>query len=155
MNYQKFKTLTKIEQVAIIESQVKRKYTGSRKLYGVGVYDVAFPAYIKFESGAAYHPAYTCWQNMLKRCYYDKNTTSYNPATVCEEWLQFSNFLVWWKEHFMEGFELDKDFKSLMMFGNPHQKLYSPETCQFIPKWMNLVYRTNKSGKLLEIRQVA
>lgn len=53
----------------------------------------------------------------------------------------------------MEGFELDKDFKSLMMFGNPHHKLYSPSTCQFIPKWMNLIHRTNKNGKLLEIRR--
>ncbi|MFQ2273292.1 hypothetical protein [Aeromonas hydrophila] len=83
MNYQKFKTLTKIEQAAIIESQVKRKFFKSKKLYGVGICDVDFPVYIKFESGGVCHPAYTCWQNMLKRCYYNKNTTTYNPATVC------------------------------------------------------------------------
>lgn len=38
MNYQKFKTLTKIEQAVIIESQVKRKYFKSKKLYGLGPY---------------------------------------------------------------------------------------------------------------------
>ncbi|MDH7629243.1 hypothetical protein QHE53_21315, partial [Aeromonas salmonicida] len=85
-------------------------------------------------------------------CYYNRNTTKYNPSTVCDEWLQFSNFLVWWKDNYIEDFELDKDFKSLVLFGNPHHKLYSPETCQFIPKWMNLVHRT-KHGKVMEIKQ--
>ncbi|MGY3953812.1 hypothetical protein ACW5WG_21455, partial [Aeromonas salmonicida] len=87
-----------------------------------------------------------------RRCYYNRNTTKYNPSTVCDEWLQFSNFLVWWKDNYIEDFELDKDFKSLVLFGNPHHKLYSPETCQFIPKWMNLVHRT-KHGKVMEIKQ--
>ncbi|MFQ2044170.1 hypothetical protein ACK34Y_04075 [Aeromonas veronii] len=155
MNYQEFKARTKLQQAIIIESQVKRKFFKSKRLYSVGICDVDFPVCIKFESGSVYHPAYTCWQNMLKRCYYTRNTTSYNPASVCEEWKDFSNFLSWWKNNYVEGFELDKDFKSLMMFGNPHQKLYSPETCQFIPKWMNLIHRTNKNGKLLEIRQTA
>ncbi|MFR9720477.1 hypothetical protein ACL00X_14065 [Aeromonas diversa] len=153
MNIDEFKALPKNQQAKIIENQVKRKYFKSKRLYGIGLCDIDFPVSMRFEGGVTvYHPAYTCWQNMLKRCFYNRNTTKYNPATVCEAWLHFSNFLVWWKWNYIDGFELDKDFGSFVMFGTHEQKLYSPETCQFIPKWMNLIHRT-KHGKVMKIKQ--
>ncbi|MFB2744831.1 hypothetical protein [Aeromonas veronii] len=87
MNYQKFKTLTKIEQAVIIESQVKRKYFKSKKLYGLGICDVDFPVSMRFEGATVYHPAYTCWQNMLKRFYYNKNPNYISPALSALKYL--------------------------------------------------------------------
>lgn len=152
MNYKEFKDLSKLEQTAVFEAQTKRKKFLSKRLYGIGVCDVAFPIILNFEGKQAVCPAYTTWQNMLRRCYYTKNTTNYSPATVCDEWHKFSNFLEWWKLNYVETWELDKDFRSLLMFQDTCTKLYSPETCRFIPKWMNLVHR-NRDGKLLNIGQ--
>ena len=151
MKYNEYKALSKLEQTALFESQTKKKYFPTKRLYGVGSCDVDFPILLIFEGKRVLCPAYTTWQNMLRRCYYTKNHTNYSRAIVCDEWHKFSNFLEWWKNNFVEGFELDKDFKSLLIFNDTSTKLYSPETCQFVPKWLNLVHR-NRNGQLVNIK---
>ena len=77
--------------------------------------------------------AYRCWENMLTRCYSKKfhlNNKTYIGVKVCEEWLAFSNFKAWWLCHQVDDFALDKD-----ILGNGD--VYSPETCLFIPQWLN------------------
>ncbi|MDM5075951.1 hypothetical protein [Aeromonas media] len=149
-----FKNLDINDKLNIFESRTKRKTSKVRSLiYAVGYLDVSFPVAIKIEGRAYYHPAYSAWQNMLKRCYYTKNTVSYTPAVVCDEWLRFSNFLAWWKNNYVPGLELDKDQECLMR--GLKVSIYSPETCRYIPKWLNLIFRRKSDGSLREIRQAA
>ncbi len=79
---------------------------------------------------------YCTWICMLQRCYdeelHERNKT-YRNCRVCEEWLSFQNFGKWFDDNYTEGYQLDKD---LLVKGN---KLYSPETCCFIPKELNLL----------------
>lgn len=78
------------------------------------------------------------WQNMMQRCYdikYHEKYPTYKNVTVCEEWHCFQNFAAWfdnnYRPEFMKGWCLDKD---LLTKGD---KIYSPETCCFIPQVLN------------------
>jgi len=72
---------------------------------------------------------------MLKRCYCKDNlitNPTYKDCTVCDEWHLFSNFKSWMETQDWENKELDKD---LLVYKN---KAYSPETCCFVPREINL-----------------
>lgn len=81
--------------------------------------------------------AYSKWNNMFIRCYnkkYQEKTPSYKGCEVCEEWRNFDNFYKWFKDPqngYRKDYHLDKD---LLVQGN---KIYSPETCCFIPQTVN------------------
>lgn len=81
--------------------------------------------------------AYTKWNNMIVRCFNDKyheKQPTYYSCTVCDEWLDFNNFLAWFedpKNGYIDGYQLDKD---LLGGGGKH---YSPETCCFVPQTVN------------------
>jgi hypothetical protein len=78
---------------------------------------------------------YNAWSSMKQRCYDDKlheKHPSYKDCSICEEWLDFQNFAKWFNQNYIEGYQLDKD---LLIPGN---KLYSPNTCCFIPQEINL-----------------
>ena len=90
---------------------------------------------------------YKIWTSMIRRCYsdkYHKYKPSYIGCTVCEEWKYFSNFLKFFNENYKEGYVLDKD---ILVQGN---KVYSPDTCCFVPPYINALVLTNqgKRGKL-------
>ncbi len=97
------------------------------------------PGYLGNFSGATHkEKAFTVWQNMMNRCYSEKDRSrfpTYNGVTVIEEWWNFSNFREWFKKAHVKGFELDKD-----LIGNG--SLYSPSTCLFIPKSLNNFLRS-------------
>lgn len=79
-------------------------------------------------------PFYQKWSSMISRCYridYQNAYPTYKDCTVCKEWLTFSNFKAWMEKQDWEGNHLDKD---LLLEGN---KVYSPETCVFIPLKIN------------------
>ena len=72
---------------------------------------------------------------MLDRAYSDKykqRQPTYRDVTVCEEWHSFMRFRAWMVEQDWEGKELDKD---ILFQGN---KVYSPDTCVFVDKAVNL-----------------
>lgn len=82
---------------------------------------------------------YSVWRGMIRRCYSEKNFLkhpTYKDVVVCEEWYNFQNFAKWYYENYIEGFELDKD----ILCGNC--KIYSPKTCCFVPKEVNILYNT-------------
>lgn len=89
--------------------------------------------------------AYTCWRNMIKRCY-DPNEhikhPTYKDCKVCDEWLCFINFLNWFNAYYKDGWQLDKD---ILIKGN---KIYSPDTCCFVPSEINSLFtkRQNHRG---------
>lgn len=80
-------------------------------------------------------PYYKKWSAMIARCYsdaYQAKYPSYRGCIVCEEWLLFSSFRKWMVGQEWEGLQLDKD---LLLAGN---KVYSPETCVFVPRRVNM-----------------
>lgn len=89
-----------------------------------------------------YRKEYLCWSDMFKRCYNEnwlEKHSTYSEAEVCDGWLKFSNFLKWHQENYIEGWHLDKD-----LLGDG--KLYSPETCCFIPAYINKFLTKRASG---------
>lgn len=75
---------------------------------------------------------------MLSRCYCDNTRyryKTYEDCEVCEEWKLFSNFKNWFDENYIEGYDLDKD---LLVKNN---RIYSPETCLFVPHKLNTLFR--------------
>ena len=84
--------------------------------------------------------SYKVWTSMLTRCYEkneDRNPT-YDDCYVCDEWKYYDNFKKWYNENFYEidnkKMCLDKDILSK---GN---KVYSPDTCVFVPSVINLLF---------------
>ena len=94
---------------------------------------------------------YVVWYNMLARCYDDRlqeKFPAYIGCTVHEDWHNFQSFAEWYHNHefFGLGYELDKD---LIVKGN---KIYSPENCTLIPKWLNNMIKIScKTGNGLPI----
>lgn len=79
-------------------------------------------------------PSYKHWYQMICRCYspiFQKDNPTYKGCSVCEEWHTFSNFKRWFDDHYVEGYCLDKD---ILVQGN---KVYSPDTCAFVPQYIN------------------
>lgn len=91
--------------------------------------------------------AYNHWRNMLVRCYnkeYHKWKPSYHKCSVCEQWKLFSNFLTWFRDKengYKDGYCLDKD---ILIKGN---KKYSPDTCCFVPSFINTLLLGVKSAR--------
>ena len=102
----------------------------------------------KFSFGKKGHPTkeYSVWLSMLNRCYnkqFQSKNETYIGCEVCDEWLDFQNFAEWFTNNYIEGYQLDKD---ILVKGN---KIYSPETCCFVPQEINLlmVKRQRDRGK--------
>lgn len=90
-------------------------------------------------------PFYRTWFSMLNRCYnekYQSKEPTYKGCSVCDNWLTLSNFKKWYDDNYYEingeQMELDKD---ILFKGN---KIYSPETCIFVPKSINGMFSKNK-----------
>ena len=90
--------------------------------------------------------SYLKWHDMLVRCYNEKfheRQPQYIGCTVCEEWLNYSNFKVWYNQHKINGMSLDLD-KDILFKGN---KVYSPETCCFVPHAINTLFLGKKADR--------
>ncbi|NDO52277.1 hypothetical protein FMM75_23935 [Lachnospiraceae bacterium MD335] len=90
--------------------------------------------------------SYLKWHDMLVRCYNEKfheRQPQYMGCTVCEEWLNYSNFKVWYDQHKIHGMALDLD-KDILFKGN---KVYSPETCCFVPHAINTLFLNCKKNR--------
>ena len=83
------------------------------------------------------------WMNLHKRvsAKYVAEHPSYSNVTICDEWYDFDCFKEWMMKQDWEGKELDKDLLS-------ESKVYSPETCVFIPREINtfMTIRENERG---------
>lgn len=105
-----------------------------RSVFGVGYLGVGnFEAANKDGSKTL---AYGRWMAMLSRCYNKiphGRDNSYKVCTVCDEWLNFQNFAMWFcnQRFYGQGHDIDKD---LLVPGN---KEYSPTTCCLLPPLIN------------------
>jgi hypothetical protein len=118
------------------KGEVRSPY--DRTIHGIGYFGEG--EYTTFENGRK-NKYYQAWKNMLDRCYDEKlhqKMPTYKDVTVCEEWLNFQNYAKFYSEnHYIiegETMVLDKD---ILVKGN---KIYSPDTCIFIPQSINLMF---------------
>ena len=117
------------------------------RVYGVGY--VGEGEYKCRENGKD-TKVYRTWYDMLRRCYDEKNlkrNPTYVNCKVSESFHNFQNFAKWYYDNYYqiegERMELDKDILV------KHNKIYSPETCVFVPETINLLFtkRQNDRGE--------
>ena len=88
-------------------------------------------------------PAYSCWSSMISRCCNERTKErkpTYSEIYVCDEWRYFSSFLSWWKSNQVDGWQIDKDLTS-------DSGIYSPDTCVFVPGWLNKFTSSSKAKR--------
>jgi hypothetical protein len=105
-----------------------------------GVGYIGYGDYSVTENGK-HTDSYTRWKNCLNRAYKDRGK-SYIDVSVCEEWHNYQNFAKWYDENYYEVKDeimcLDKD---ILIKNN---KIYSPNSCIFVPNRINLLFVKNK-----------
>ena len=104
---------------------------------GIGICDI--PATVNGKR----LPAYQYWTSMLTRCTsYGKAARfdTYKGCTVSKQWLLFSEFKKWFDLNHKEHYDLDKD---ILVPGN---KVYGPDTCRFVPHYINLLINSLMSS---------
>ena len=90
---------------------------------------------------------YQIWNNMINRCYNEKELSrnpTYKDCHVSEDWRYLSNFKEWCNNQIgfgNQGWHLDKD---ILVKGN---KVYSEDTCCFVPKEINLLLVKHDKGR--------
>lgn len=106
----------------------------SPTVYGVGISGI-------LSKGESRSYCYRLWINIMTRCFNEdyKNTRpTYENVTICEEWKYYKNFKEWFLCNYYEieneKVHLDKD---ILIKGN---KIYSPETCVFVPQRINNLF---------------
>lgn len=90
--------------------------------------------------GVSKTKAYVHWSSMLARGYcklYKSNYPTYKDVTVCKEWHDFTTFSNWCDKQ--PNFNTDDSVldKDILVKGN---KIYSPETCVFVPHKINSLF---------------
>ena len=118
--------------VAAIEPKIIN-HNHRKTFYGVG-----FNSRGRYKSKANGRQTthYKAWRNMLERCYCPKLRTKYRTYADCvvtSKWFDFQVFAEWFlsQENHDCGYDLDKDILS------SGSKIYSPDTCCFIPQQLN------------------
>lgn len=111
-------------------------------------YGVGFNSKTKHRAwlNGRYTPAYCTWRNILARCYCPNKQLiqpSYVGCSISEKWYDFQDFAEWFNnhKHNHKGYHLDKD---ILFTGN---KVYSPETCCFIPQELNKILGDRKAAR--------
>lgn len=117
-----------------------------RRTFGMGY--IGEGKYKSKENGK-HTRVYNSWNNMLRRCYDSKLHKKHPTYIGCEsdkDWLCFQNFSNWDKNNYYkvedERMCLDKDILI------KHNKIYSPETCVYVPQTINKLFtkRDNARG---------
>jgi len=128
---------------SISKGQIKNPF--HRSFLGVGYMGIG-----KYKSSRnkIKNKTFEVWQSMLSRCYNEnvqKRQPRYKGCLVDEKWHNFQNFGAWYENNFkneyMEGWCLDKD---IVIQDN---KIYSEDTCCFVPKDINLLFTKNNKRR--------
>jgi len=133
--------LHNVEYRSLVNGQTRNPYFKS--VCGVGYMGIG--KYKTRENGVK-TDAYNKWAQMIRRCYNEKarkNHLSYIGVIVCEEWLNFQVFAEWMENNYINHWQIDKDLIC------KNCKIYSPETCLFLPQEINsaLITNSRRRGK--------
>ena len=130
-----YETLVRLDNVRT--GLIKDPYSPS--VFGIGVVGNKYPITVD----GVKTKEYNLWCSMLTRCYsdvYKKQKPTYKDCEVSENFKSYEYFYEWCNEQIGFGadgngnpFQLDKD---LLIKGN---KVYSEDSCVFIPKDINLL----------------
>ena len=104
-----------------------------RLVYGFGVNDSDYVIGRVVNGRRVRCKAYDTWKDLIRRCYsekHQKKLPTYIGVTVCDEWRSFMAFREWWIENHVDGWQIDKDLLT-------DNRQYSPESCIYIPSWLN------------------
>ena len=128
---------TTVKLINIKSGSIKDPYLSS--VHGVGILGTKYPSKIN----GVITKEYDLWYSMLKRCYSyssKKKHPTYEGCKVSDNFLHYEYFYEWCHKQIGFGvdgngnpFQLDKD---LLIKGN---KVYSENTCVFIPQEINKV----------------
>ena len=131
----------KVELGSIRNGEVKDLYSPS--VYGVGIIGAKYSPKIN----GVQTKEYVLWKNMLRRCYSDsfkKQRPTYEGCKVSDNFLHYEYFYEWCHKQIgftNKGFDLDKD---LLVKGN---KVYSEDTCVFLPQEINKVLTKSTASR--------
>lgn len=115
-------------------------------IFGVGVNDWLYSCHKYVDGKKVAIKEYVLWKGVIERCYSRKlinNRPTYESVKCDPSWLSMTNFIndvscfVGYDKAFTDGWELDKDILS------PEEKVYSKETCCFVPPRINTVLLSN------------
>ena len=124
-----YKTVARLGHIK--NGSVKDPYTPST--YGVGITGTKYPITVN----GVHTKEYDLWNGMLRRCYSEKyhlKKPTYIGCEVSENFKNYSFFYEWCQNQIgfnNKDWQLDKD---LLIKGN---KVYSENTCIFIPRELN------------------
>ena len=125
-----------------VKGKVKSHFSAS--VFGVGITGLE-PT--RDENGKMID-SYKCWKRMLQRCYsakYQEKQPTYIGCCVSDDWIYYPNFKNWYNENYYEidnkTSQLDKD---VLIKGN---KVYSPDTCVFVPNFINLLFTKRQKSR--------
>ena len=124
-----YKTVARLGHIK--NGSVKDPYTPST--YGVGITGTKYPITVN----GVHTREYDLWNGMLRRCYSEKyhlKKPTYIGCEVSENFKNYSFFYEWCQNQIgfnNKDWQLDKD---LLIKGN---KVYSENTCIFIPRELN------------------
>ena len=117
-----------------------------RKVYNVGVTDVGMT-----DGNGKHLRSYCTWNSMIERCYNKKRLEkhpTYVNCTVSDEWKLYSNFKKFYDENYVDGLFLDKD----LLQDGVVNKVYSSNTCLFVPRALNNFFTNHKSSSVSDYR---
>ena len=115
-----------------------------RLVSGVGINDADYTVKHTINGSLTCCPYYECWRRMFYRSYsqkFHKLCSTYYGCSVHSEWHSFMSFRAWMIKQDWEGKQLDKDIIS------PGNKVYSPETCCFVPQSLNKLLTDSASNR--------
>lgn len=123
-----------------------KSIAGRRLVDGVGINDAPYQVQPMVNGKQICCPFYRRWKSMVGRCYSEhllQIDPQYLECFVNNRWHYFMPFRAWMEDKIWQGLHLDKDMLV------PENKEYSPDTCVFIPHYLNclLTTRSNYRGK--------
>jgi hypothetical protein len=128
-----------------------RRESNKKLIHGVGINDSPVPVKVK----GVKMLSFSYWELMIKRLYSRNsviNEPVYRNVKLTPEWTRFSNFKAWFDLKYKPcdiKLELDKDLMC-HHFGLK-EKIYSPNTCEFLPKEVNNAIAQIRSFNALPI----
>jgi len=115
-----------------------------KPIFGYGINDADYVVEHTVGGKKFVDPIYRKWVHMLERVFSEKRHLthpSYEGCWIDVRWKWFSTFKEWAVNEYVPGYELDKDILI------PHNKIYAPETCCFVPGKINSFIADRSRGK--------